>query len=54
MTDALQLDLYDPIALCEVALMADLMIAANTTPRHLSQEAIDDALGLSHAVRLSA
>jgi hypothetical protein len=53
MTDSLQLDLYDPAALREVALMADLMIAANTTRRHLSQEAIDVALGLG-GVRLSA
>lgn len=49
MTDDLRLELYDPVALRELALMADLMIMANTTKQHLSQEAIDDALGLTHA-----
>ena len=49
MTDALDIELFDPIALCELAVMADLMIAANTTDQHLSDEAIDSALGLARA-----
>lgn len=54
MTDALHLELYDPNALREVALMADLMIAANTSDYHLSQEAIDGALGLDQELTLGA
>jgi len=46
MTDALDLELYDPVVLGELVLTADLMIAANTSERHLSQHAIDVALGL--------
>ena len=54
MTDVLNLELYDPIALRELSEMADLMIAANATDHHLSQEDIDITLGLSHAVQLGA
>jgi hypothetical protein len=43
------LELYDPIALREVAAMADLMIVANTSEDRLSQAAIDVALGLTPA-----
>jgi len=54
MTDTLDLELYDPVVLGELVLTADLMIVANTTDRHLSQEAIDRALGLGHAPALPA
>jgi hypothetical protein len=54
MTHASHLELYDKIALREVAVMADLMIAANTAENHLSQEAIDVALGLERALQLTA
>ena len=54
MTHASHLELYDKIALREVAVMADLMIAANTAENHLSQEAIDVAPGLERALQLPA
>jgi len=54
MTDVLDLELYDPVVLGELVLTADLMIVANTADRHLSQEAIDAALGLTHVPRLYA
>ena len=46
MTDKLRFDLYDLVALTELELMSDLMIAANATDHHLTQVAIDTALGL--------
>jgi len=49
MTDVLNVELHDPVVLDEVELTADLMIAANTTERHLSQHAVDVALGLAQA-----
>jgi len=49
MTDTRDVELYDPIALREVAVMANLMIVANTSEDHLTQEAIDIALGLDPA-----
>ena len=49
MIDVLDLDVQDPVALGELVLTADLMIAANTTERHLSQHAVDVALGLAQA-----
>lgn len=54
MTKALNLEIYDPVALRELMLTTDLMIVANATDRHLSQEAIDVALGLKQASRLHA
>jgi hypothetical protein len=54
MTDALDLEVYDPVVLGELVLTADLMIAANTTKRHLSQQAIDVALGLAPGLRIPA
>ena len=54
MTDALNLYLHDPVALSELVLTAELMIAANTTERHLSQHAIDVALGLARRLRVLA
>lgn len=54
MTDVLDLELYDPVVLAELVLTADLMIVANSTKRHMSQEAIDVALGLTHVSRLPA
>ena len=54
MTDALDIEIYDPVVLDELVLTADLMIAANTTEHHLSQHAIDVALGLDHALALGA
>jgi hypothetical protein len=47
MTDALDVELYDSIALRELHVMTDLMIAANTTEHRLSHDAIDSALGLA-------
>jgi hypothetical protein len=38
--------MYDYDELDEIRLTADLMIAASDSPRHLSQAAIDLALGL--------
>ena len=49
MTDALDIELYDSIALRELEVMASLMIAANTTNHRLSRDAIDSALGLARA-----
>lgn len=49
MNDALDVELYDPVMLCELRLTTDLMIVANTTEHHLSQAAIDLALDLGHA-----
>ena len=46
MTDALPTEIYDPIAMRELEMMADLMILANTNEQHLSQKAIDAALGI--------
>jgi hypothetical protein len=54
MSDVLALELYDPVVLGELVLTADLMIVANTTDSHLSQDAIDVALGLRHVSRLHA
>lgn len=54
MTDTLDLELYDPVVLGELVLTADLMIVANTTDRHLSQQAIDTALGLAPVPTLPA
>lgn len=54
MTDTLDLELYDPVVLGELVLTADLMIVANTTDRHLSQQAIDAALGLAPVPTLPA
>ena len=54
MTDLLDLEIYDPVVLGELVLTADLMIAANTTDCHLSQHAIDLALGLGRTCRLPA
>jgi hypothetical protein len=54
MSDVLDLELYDPVVLGELVLTADLMIVANTTDSHLSQDAIDVALGLRHVSRLHA
>jgi hypothetical protein len=47
MTDVLDLEIHDPTVLGELVLTADLMIAANTSECHLSQHAIDLALGLA-------
>ena len=47
MSDVFDLETYDPVVLGELMLTTDLMIMANTaTESHLSQEAIDAALGL--------
>jgi hypothetical protein len=54
MTDVLDLKHYDPVVLGELVLTADLMIAAHCTERHLSQHAIDAALGLTHGMRIPA
>lgn len=50
MTEVSTVELYDPVGLAELVLTANLMIAANTTSRHLSQHAIDVALGLAQGV----
>lgn len=52
MTDVLDLEVSDPIVLAELVMTADLMIAANTTERHLSQHTIDVALGLAPGLRV--
>jgi len=54
MTDVLDLDIYDPVVLGELVLTADLMIAANSTERHLTQHAIDAVLGLVQGVMIPA
>lgn len=54
MTEALDGELYDPVELAELQLTADLMIVANTTQHHLTQRAIDVALGLDQALPLGA
>lgn len=54
MADVLDLEIYDPVVLDELVSTADLMIAANTSERHLSQHAIDLVLGLAPAMRIPA
>ena len=44
MTDALDLDLNDPVLGDEIRLVADLMVAAAQSPRPLSQTEIDAIL----------
>jgi hypothetical protein len=48
MTDRMH-ELYDPAALNELALLADLMITANATEHPLSQDTIDRELGIGRA-----
>ena len=43
--------LYDPVALAEIALLAEVIIAATCSPGRLAPAALDAALGLrSYAV----
>jgi hypothetical protein len=53
MTTALHPEFYDPIAR-ELAILAELVTAANATEHHLGQEAIDVALGLGQGLKLGA